>query len=483
MVPYAANEPLPDAGKRPFLLFFVEHDREHAFCRLFDYSPFYGAEGMDDMDSFRDLFEQVLLLCKADETIADVTYNLFFQDLEPVDFTDDTAVLQTGSDFKQGILTNKYAQLLQKNFEKLLGFPVRLEIRVKDKAAEETAPVFTPESTAEKYTFDTFVVGAENKFAYAACQRVARDPGAIYNPLFIYGRSGLGKTHLLMATQNEILKNNPNANILYTTSENFTNDMVSFLAQKNMEEFHNKYRTVDVLLIDDVQFLQNKMGIQEEFFHTFNALTQVGKQVILTSDRPPREIDTLTDRLRNRFESGLLADIQPPAIETRMAIVKKKAQQYDMNLSPQIVEYIAEKLKNNIRQLEGAVKKIFAMTSLTGREPTIDMAEDAIRDVQTDNMPIGVKTEKIIEYVAQFYGITPADITSNKKNANIALARQVTVYVLREITGQTLQVIGEAIGGKNHSTVNYSISLVEKKMRSEPSFKNTVFEIIHNLQE
>lgn len=435
------------------------------------------------MDSFRDLFEQVLLLCKSDYTIADVTYNLFFDDLEPVDFSNDTAILQTTSDFKQGILAGKYADLLQKNFEKLLGFPVQVEIKVKNQKEETSAfPSVTPGKN-EEYTFDTFVVGAENKFAYAACQRVAKDPGTIYNPLFIYGRSGLGKTHLLMATQNEIRKNNPDANILYTTSENFTNDMVSFLAQKNMEEFHNKYRTVDVLLIDDVQFLQNKMGFQEEFFHTFNALTQVGKQVILTSDRPPREIDTLTDRLRNRFESGLLADIQPPDIETRMAIVKKKAQQFQMELSPQIVEYVAEKLKNNIRQLEGAVKKIFAMSSLTGNAPTIDMAEEAIRDVQTDNMPVGVKTEKIIEYIANFYGITPADITSNKKNANIALARQVTVYVLREITGQTLQMIGEAIGGKNHSTINYSISLVEKKMRNEPSFKNTVFEIINNLQE
>ena len=438
---------------------------------------------MEAMDSFRDLFEQVLLLCKSDDTIADVTYNLFFDDLEPVDFSNDTAVLQTTSDFKQGILAGKYADLLQKNFEKLLGFPVQVEIKVKNQKEETSAfPSVTPGKN-EEYTFDTFVVGAENKFAYAACQRVAKDPGTIYNPLFIYGRSGLGKTHLLMATQNEIRKNNPDANILYTTSENFTNDMVSFLAQKNMEEFHNKYRTVDVLLIDDVQFLQNKMGFQEEFFHTFNALTQVGKQVILTSDRPPREIDTLTDRLRNRFESGLLADIQPPDIETRMAIVKKKAQQFQMELSPQIVEYVAEKLKNNIRQLEGAVKKIFAMSSLTGNAPTIDMAEEAIRDVQTDNMPVGVKTEKIIEYIANFYGITPADITSNKKNANIALARQVTVYVLREITGQTLQMIGEAIGGKNHSTINYSISLVEKKMRNEPSFKNTVFEIINNLQE
>ena len=437
------------------------------------------------MESFSDLFEQVLLLCKADAEMADVTYNLFFSDLKPVSFANDTAYLETTSDFKLDILKSKYAELMKANFQRLLGFPVEIEITVKSPKKEEEEqpkPAFQPENR-DKYTFENFVVGSGNKFAYAACQRVAKDPGMIYNPLFIYGRSGLGKTHLLMATQREIIQNNPDANIIYTTSENFTNDMVSFLAQKNMEEFHNKYRSVDVLLIDDVQFLQNKMSFQEEFFHTFNALTQLNKQVILTSDRPPKEIDTLTDRLRNRFESGLLADIQPPDIETRMAIVTKKAQQYGLNLSPQIVEYIAEKLKNNIRQLEGAVKKIFAMNSLSETDPTFEMAEEAIRDVQTDNMPVGVKTEKIIEYIADFYGITPQDITSNKKNANIALARQVTVYVLREITGQTLQMIGAAIGGKNHSTVNYSISLVEKKMRNEPAFKNTVFEIINNLQE
>ena len=195
---------------------------------------------MEAMDSFRDLFEQVLLLCKSDDTIADVTYNLFFDDLEPVDFSNDTAILQTTSDFKQGILAGKYADLLQKNFEKLLGFPVQVEIKVKNQKEETSAfPSVTPGKN-EEYTFDTFVVGAENKFAYAACQRVAKDPGTIYNPLFIYGRSGLGKTHLLMATQNEIRKNNPDANILYTTSENFTNDLVSFLPHKNLEEFHNK---------------------------------------------------------------------------------------------------------------------------------------------------------------------------------------------------------------------------------------------------
>lgn len=432
------------------------------------------------LDSFSDLFYQVLYLCKADSDIAEVTYNLFFSDLEPVEFTADTAVLATSSEFKQGILVGKYSDLLKENFKRLLGFDVNVEITVKNTSSERMAQ---RRDRSEEFTFDTFVVGSGNKFAHAACLRVAKDPGYIYNPLFIYGRSGLGKTHLLMAIQNEIKKNDPDANILYTTSENFTNDLVSFLAQKNMEEFHNKYRNVDALLIDDVQFLQNKLGVQEEFFHTFNALTQVNKQVILTSDRPPREIDTLTDRLRNRFESGLLADIQPPDTETRMAIVKKKAQQIGLTLSPQIVEYIAEKLKNNIRQLEGAVKKISAMTLLSDLTPTLDIAEEAIRDVQSDNLPVGVRTEKIIEYIANFYGITPGDITSNKKNANIALARQVTVYVLREITGQTLEKIGEAIGGKNHSTVKYSLSLIEKKMREEPAFKNTVFEIINNLQE
>lgn len=438
------------------------------------------------MDSFNDLFYQVMYLCKADPEIAEVTYNLFFADLEPVDFNNDTAVMECPSEFKRNILVSKYTDLIKNNFKRLLGFDINIEIKIKNQdtdGEQAAAGIKKPKTPFDEFTFDTFVVGSGNKFAYAACQRVAKDPGAVYNPLFIYGRSGLGKTHLLMAIQNEIKRQAPDANILYTTSENFTNDMVSFLAQKNMEEFHNKYRNVDVLLIDDVQFLQNKMGFQEEFFHTFNSLTQVNKQVILTSDRPPKEIDTLTDRLRNRFESGLLADIQPPDIETRMAIIQKKAQQYDLKLSPQIVQYIAEKLKNNIRQLEGAVKKISAMTSINEGAATIEIAEAAIRDVQTDNMPVSVKTEKIIEYIADFYGITPDDITSNKKNANIAMARQVTVYALREITGQTLQMIGEAIGGKNHSTVNYSIASVEKKMMNEPSFKNTVFEIINNLQE
>ena len=336
------------------------------------------------MDSFRDLFEQVLLLCKSDDTIADVTYNLFFDDLEPVDFSNDTAILQTTSDFKQGILAGKYADLLQKNFEKLLGFPVQVEIKVNNQKEETSAfPSFTPGKN-EEYTFDTFVVGAENKFAYAACQRVAKDPGTIYNPLFIYGRSGLGKTHLLMATQNEIRKNNPDANILYTTSENFTNDMVSFLAQKNMEEFHNKYRTVDVLLIDDVQFLQNKMGFQEEFFHTFNALTQVGKQVILTSDRPPREIDTLTDRLRNRFESGLLADIQPPDIETRIVILRKKAQKLQCNIPLDVLTFMAEKIESNVREMESLLNKVVFLSGLTGKPPSVDLVRDTLKDYRND---------------------------------------------------------------------------------------------------
>ena len=438
------------------------------------------------MDSFSEIFYQVMELCQADPELATATYNLFFADLEPADFDMDTGTVSIASpnEFKQKLVQQKYSGLISRKFKEVLGFEVNIEIIVKaeNNAAETVSePAFA--DVKDEFTFDTFVVGAGNRFAYAACQRVASSPGTVYNPLFIYGRSGLGKTHLLLAIQNEIKRTNPAARILYTTSENFSNDMVSFLAQKNMEEFHKKYRNVDVLLIDDVQFLQNKMGFQEEFFHTFNALTQIKKQIIITSDRPPKEIETLTDRLRNRFESGLLADIQPPDVETRMAIVQKKAQQYNLKMQPQIVEFIANKLKNNIRQLEGAVKKISAIASLNNAEVTLEMAESAIKDVQTDNMPVAVRTEKIIEYIANFYGVTPEDITSNKKNANIVLARQVAVYVLREVTGQTLQTIGEAIGGKNHSTINYSITLIKNKMLDEPDFKNTVFEIINNLQE
>ena len=232
-----------------------------------------------------------------------------------------------------------------------------------------------------------------------------------------------------------------------------------------------------------MQFLQNKERFQEEFFHTFEALTQVNKQIILTSDRPPKEIETLTDRLRGRFESGLLADIQPPDIETRMAIIKKKAEQYNTHIPKPVVEFIASKLKNNIRQLEGAVKRISATVSLNGGPVTLDIAESAIKDVQTDSMPVSVIVDKVVDFVANFYGITPADIKSSKRNANIVLARQVIAYVLNEITDLTQINIGQAIGGRNHSTVNYSLSLIKNRMSTDPDFKNTIFEIINNLQE
>ncbi len=439
------------------------------------------------MDSFNDIFMQVLDLCKNDPSLAEATFNLFFSDLSPVDFDMVTGevTLSSPSGFKQKLVQQKYASMLAEKFRQILGFDVSIEIVQKneDESEPETAD-FSADTSAD-FTFDNFVVGSGNQFAYAACQRVAASPGTVYNPLFIYGRSGLGKTHLLLAIQNEILRTNPNASILYTTSENFSNDMVYFLAQKNMEEFHNKYRKNDVLLIDDVQFLQNKMGFQEEFFHTFNALTQVNHQIIITSDRPPKEIDTLTERLRGRFESGLLADIQPPDIETRTAIVKKKAQQYGLNIPTSVAEFIANKLKSNIRQLEGAVKKLSAMSTLTGKdgEVTPEMAENAVRDVQTDSLPPAVRTEKIIEYIAKYFGVSVEDILSNKRNASVALARQVSAYALTEITGQTLDGIGQALGGKNHSTIHYSIGLVKQKMQDDPDFKNTVFEILNNLQE
>ncbi|MBR5427586.1 MAG: chromosomal replication initiator protein DnaA [Clostridia bacterium] len=439
------------------------------------------------MDSFNDIFLQVLALCKNDSTLAEATYNLFFSDLSPVDFDMVTGkvTLSSPSGFKQQLVQQKYASMIAEKFKQILGFDVNIEIISKSDADEAEITEEPSGDSSDKFTFDNFVVGSGNQFAYAACQRVAASPGTVYNPLFIYGRSGLGKTHLLLAIQNEILRTNPNASIRYTTSENFSNDMVAYLAQKNMEEFHNKYRKIDVLLIDDVQFLQNKMGFQEEFFHTFNALTQVNHQIIITSDRPPKEIDTLTDRLRSRFESGLLADIQPPDIETRTAIVKKKAQQYGLNITTPVAEFIANKLKSNIRQLEGAVKKLSARASLTGKngEVTLDMAEAAIRDVQTDNMPPAVRTEKIIDYISKYYGVTVEDILSNKRNATVALARQVCAYVLTDITGQTLDRIGQSLGGKNHSTIHYSIGLVKQKMQDDPEFKNNVFEIINNIQE
>lgn len=332
-----------------------------------------------------------------------------------------------------------------------------------------------------EYTFDTFIVGSSNRFAHAASVAVAENPGGAYNPLFIYGPSGMGKTHLLFAIQNAVLKKYPDKKVKYIKGDQFTNELIEAIGKGRQNEFHQKYRYIDVLMVDDVQFIGGKDQTQEEFFHTFNTLHQEHKQIVLTSDRPPREIQTLENRLRSRFEMGLLADIQPPEYETRIAIIKRKAKQCNMEISDEIAEFIAERLKSNIRQLEGVVKRINATYQLEKELPSLTMAQNAIRDVMNDVQPTPITIERIIEEVARTFEVTAKDIKSPKRAAQISQARQVAMYVVREVTNLSYEEIGKEFG-RDHSTAIYAVQQVERNMKKRPDFRNMVNDLIKNIK-
>lgn len=434
------------------------------------------------MDSYNDLWNLVREYCK--EHVTDTIYSLWLEPLELVSFEDNKVVL-SASEFKANIVQKKFMDLLNDAFEANMG-PIDIEI-ISDKAGaekQEAAKSARPEMQGNyDLTFDTFVVGSSNKFPHAAALAVANAPGQAYNPLFIWGKPGLGKTHLLNAICAEIQKNQPDAKIIYTSSEDFTNELVNSIEKNTMQQFHDKYRTADVLLVDDVQFIGGKKSTQEEFFHTFDALIQDNKQIVFTSDRPPKEIQQLEERVKSRFEWGLLADIQPPDIETRMAIIRRKADYCGLTLSDDVVQYIAEKIKNNIRQLEGAVKKLNAQYTISGKEPNILSAQNAIQDILSDNQPISVQVDNILSEVARTYDTTVDNIKSEKRNANISNARKAAMYIIREVTPLSMEKIGEIFGGKHHSTVLYGINKVEESMDNDPSVKATIESIINNVQK
>ncbi|MFY9198917.1 MAG: chromosomal replication initiator protein DnaA [Acutalibacteraceae bacterium] len=435
------------------------------------------------MESYLELWQVVREYCKSHVT--ETVYNLWLEPLELVSFEEDKVVLSV-NEFKRNIINNKFIDLLNDAFESTLGFKIDIEIIAPDssklQSKEEKKKKVNESFDKFDYTFETFIVGPSNKFAHAAAQAVAATPGQTYNPLFIYGNSGLGKTHLLNAICYEIKDNNPDSKIIYTTGEDFTNELVSSIQNKTMGEFHNKYRTVDALLVDDVQFIGGKIQTEEEFFHTFNTLAQANKQIVLTSDRPPKEIQTLEDRIRTRFESGLLADIQPPDIETRMAIIRRKADMFNLAIPDEVVQYLAEKIKSNIRQLEGAVKKLNAYYTIDGHAPSIILAQKAIKDITSDSQPVPVTIEKILTEVSRTFGTSVENIRSDKRNANISKARQAAMYIVREVTGLSMEQIGVEFGNKHHSTVIYNIREAEKDMNSNPTVKATIQDIISNVR-
>lgn len=434
------------------------------------------------MDSFVEIWELVREELKC--CVTEVAYNVWLSPLEFVDFKNDKVYLSI-SDFKRKIIMDKFAMVVSLAFENVLGFPVEIEYVVPNELIKENVSENGQEQNTNEYdyTFDNFITGPSNKFAHAAAINVAANPGKAYNPLFIYGHSGLGKTHLLMAIMNEIKKNNPNVDIIYTSGELFTNELIHYIGSHNTYAFHEKYRNCDVLLVDDIQFIAKTETTQEEFFHTFNALTSNGSQIVLTSDRPPKEMMTLEERLRTRFEMGLIADVQPPTLETRMAIVKKKSDDLNLELSDEVIKFIADNIKKNIRQLEGTVKKIKAYQDVEGSKPTVAIAKKAISDIINDNQPLPVTVDNIITEVSRTFDVTAADIRSDKRNSNISLARQVAIYIVDQVTGLSLKSIGNEFGNKHHSTIIYALKEIKNKLEKDIALKATVDDIIKNINE
>ena len=437
------------------------------------------------MNSFNEAWNLICDFCKS--RITDVAYKTWISRIEPIelDFTKGKAVLMVPNDFHRQTLTRCYLPLLNSAFNEVFGsgidicFSVPDEIIDANKENEQKSAV----NSDYEFTFDTYIVGSSNKFAHAAALAVAANPAGAYNPLFIYGNSGLGKTHLLYAICNEIKKSRPEKVCLYIKGDDFTNELIEAIRKNSTSEFHHKYRQADVLLVDDIQFIAGKDSTQEEFFHTFNSLYEAKKQIVLTSDRPPKEIQTLEDRLRTRFEWGLIADIQPPDFETRIAIVKRKAELLDIKVPNEVCEYIAKRLKTNIRQLEGAVKKLKAHHLLGGEPMGIQTAQMAISDILNNDQPPPVTVEKIIDEVARTFSVTPQDIRSSKRSASISNARQISMYVVREITQLPLVSIGEEFGGRDHSTIVYALQQVEKTLNKDSKIKAMIEDIIKNIRD
>ncbi len=456
------------------------------------------------MENYTEVWEAALSLIK--EQVTPICYETWFLNHLKIKKIDDVLKIiyldvntTLGLDFFIGIINNRYLTLLQDTFKEILGDTYRVVVKnptdvdnfVDNSDDPETKPAKRPRKKnrktllAEKYlnpkyTFENFVVGPCNSFAHAAAQAVAESPGIASNPLFIYGGSGLGKTHLIQAIGIRILENNPDTNVLYTSSENFTNEFVTALNTRRLNEFKSKYRKVDVLIVDDVQFLESKEGIQEEFFYTFNALFQNNKQIIITSDKDPTKLKGLDERLVTRFMWNLMADIQPADYETRVAILLKNAEILGMEVDDdlrEVINIIAEKIKDNIRELEGAFTRVKFFSQTLGEKPNKAFAKKVLKDILS-NSDTMITPEKIKKIVCKYYNIKVADIESAKRTSTIAYPRQVAMYLIREMTDSSLPKIGDMFGGRDHSTVKYACGKIEDEINQDPVLK----EIIENLK-
>lgn len=442
------------------------------------------------MDSIKEKWDEIKETIRKEYELTDVSYDTWIKPLSFYDVKENVVIIMIPSDQAHALnyISSKYKNFFRVIISEMMNhtydisFVLEKETMNKDKNTESMAKPsnhtnYENANLNPKYKFDTFVVGSNNKLAHSAALAAAESPGEVYNPLYIYGGAGLGKTHLMHSIGHFILDRNPGMKVLYVTSENFTNEVISCIRSGDalkMNKMRDKYRTVDILMIDDIQFIIGKESTQEEFFHTFNTLHSAGKQIILSSDKPPKDMETLEERLRSRFEWGLIADIQPPDYETRMAILQKNAENYNKEIDDEILSYIAENVKSNIRELEGALNKIMAFSKLNNVDINLEHAEEALKDVIYPNKKKEVTPSYIIEVVAEHFGISPEDIASRKRTAELVQPRQVVMYLCRQLTEASLQNIAKAIGKKDHTTVLHGIEKITEKMENDEELKNKV---------
>ena len=436
------------------------------------------------------IWEEALKMIE--EETSPVSFATWIQPIVPCGIIGNKIILQVKESFLKEIIEKRHLPLIRTAIKMVTKNEYDIMITTEEEqnagnlhnlAAEKPAATELARNRNPKYVFDSFVVGNSNRMAHAASLAVAESPAQAYNPLFLYGNSGLGKTHLMHSIGHFILDRNPQAKVLYVTSETFTNELINSIQNNKNEEFRNKYRNIDVLMIDDIQFISKKEGTQEEFFHTFNALYESNKQIIISSDRPPKEIKTLEDRLRSRFEWGLIADVQPPDYETRIAILKKKAERDNLTVPDDVMAYIAKNIASNIRELEGALTRIVAFATLTNQDISIALAENSLKDIFSENSATPLTPELIQQVVAEYYNIRVEDIQGSKKPKNIAFPRQVSMYLCRKLLDISLPKIGESFGGRDHTTVIYAISKIEKQLESDEGLQKTVHALEKEIKE
>jgi len=421
------------------------------------------------------------------DALNESTFTTWFTDAEPIELSGERFVLAVPNDFTRTWIEDHFLDLIHAAIRETVGGErtVRLAVRELDQSQQpEQLPARFGEGLNPKYTFDLFVIGSSNRFAHAAALAVAEAPAQAYNPLFIYGGTGLGKTHLLQAIASYIGEHSRNLSARYVTSEIFMNDFINSLRDKRIEGFKQRYRHYDVLLIDDIQFFEHKERIQEEFFHTFNSLYEAGRQIVISSDRPPRAIATLEARLRSRFEWGLITDIQAPDLETRIAILRKKVKTDAIHVpDSQVLTFIASRISTNIRELEGALTRVVAFSSLTGRPMTVELAQEVLKDVFPQGELPEVSVERIQETVVERFGISLQELTGDRRSQQIVYPRQVAMYLCRELTDSSLPKIGKKFGGRDHTTVIHATSKIAKLIQEDRSVYNLVQELTARIKQ